>query len=190
MIAKILERIDLLFEKPLPQLPREVNWEDYIGKLRNNDRYDVEEICRRLLLLSKEKIFPLAIMAVGSVLNKNGGYNDIDLAVFPLHNRDLERAEEILATFITNQPEVVKESGSNQMEVKERKWWSFNMYDLCRYWELRFPKGKPIQLFICTDWRKMTLRKKLEMEGNEATFFNRNFAYLILTQKNRATDLL
>lgn len=185
MIAKILERISLFFEKPLPELPTEVDWEDYIRKLEDNDRHNVEEVCRRLLFLSKEIILPLSIMAVGSVLNKKRDYNDIDLAIFPLNGHNLEMVEEILATFITNQPEVVKKSSSHQMEVKERKWWNLHMYDLCRYWELRFPKGKPIQLFICTSFRKMTLREKLEMEANEASFFNRKFAYLILNHQDQ-----
>ena len=178
LLKKILRRRR---QGPLPQPSTEVVWEDYLRRLQPDDRENVAEVCRRLSTLAAAEHLPLTVMAVGSVLNSREYYRDLDLLLLPLHKRDVVRAEEIFERFVTNQPEVVRDETHPERRVKEGKWWSLHLYDVCRYWSLQFPCGKYMDLFVYTDFRRMTLREKLEMEAEEALFFQRKFAYLTIT---------
>jgi hypothetical protein len=103
--------------RTLPGFVHKVAWSDYMNELAEKDRVNVETVCMRLQVFSEFYKLPLAIVAIGSVLNPIrrqrkdlvvSGYSDIDLLLVPIMTEDscLDRAERAFAHFVLNQPEI------------------------------------------------------------------------------------
>jgi len=132
--------------RPISFEGEEISWREYLKYLSPDDRQNLEEICRRLQSLAKS--VPLALVAVGSVLSnwQNREPTDIDLLLLPLHKGDANRAEKKFAQFIiANFP--VEEKAGRIFELNQPK--------LCvtknQFWDLKFPAGKIVQIFIRTE---------------------------------------
>ncbi len=183
MIQNMLDRLRHRAEIPLPVITNEVPWEIYLSRLAEADRINVEEACRRLEIFHEESGLLLGVMAVGSVLNGAlGAYHDVDLLFLPRRKSDIALAETAFEEFILSQPELMYEErdAATEQTPREREWKDWWCYDVCRYWDLQFPLGKLIQLFVCTGWHKMTLRQKIEMEATITAFYDRKFAYQLI----------
>lgn len=150
-----------------------MSWQEFLDRLSANDRTNVLQVIARVEQLSQSSGIPLGVMAVGSVLYKPlGEYNDIDLLLLPLNTCDVTSSEEVFTDFIRSQPEVRKK--------KPIKWRSHHCYDINLYWNLRFPKGRCIQIFICTDWRRRTLKEQLETEIKDKRYLDQPYAYCVI----------
>lgn len=179
-LARWLDRRLGSIEDELPTCKRQIPWRHYIERLSYMDEENVEEIISRLRKFSREQKLPLAVMAVGSVLNKDlDRYNDVDLLLLPIGERDLASVETALAEFITQQPEVRRSRRAGK--VKEGKWQDVHCYNHNRYWTLDFTEGKPVQLFICTGQLRRTLRRQIDMEIYAYGDYGRPYSILELT---------
>jgi len=178
-------------DKVEPNFKNQVSWEAYLKRLAQADRKNVEELCQRLATFSQYHHLPLAVVAVGSVLNPKEGalYNDIDLLLLPLLERDVDWAEYLFARFIATQKEVLTgkiktQDGEKFIYQPEEKSWCrlLGRYEKSRFWTLQFSQGKKIDLFIRTAEEKTTLRN-ISNEKNEEAKDSRAYAYKIFMPK-------
>lgn len=178
----------------------EVPWADYLSILEPCDSNNITDLCERLRRLSKERNLPLAVVAVGSVLNPTSGtglgsYHDIDLLLVPLLSSDLRRFEGLIARFIKKQPESERRSAGLGRVLRKSSWrrslrvantglpvrlqrltyW----YQISTFWNLVFASGKPAQLFVrALEYRKtLEATVKLENASPDPQLFSR----LVLT---------
>lgn len=143
----------------------QVPWEEYLQALDQTDRCNVVGLCQKLERLSKERNLPLAVVAVGSVLNSAGkdtgiAYRDIDLLLVPVLRSDLRRFYAVVATFLAAQPETKKKSFGlsrthlrgkllRALETDAEKFLRMTYwYRVSIYWQLEFPRGKPMEIFV------------------------------------------
>ncbi len=175
MILELFVSLKRYFEDPLPAPMNQVSWDSYLTKLSSVDRKNVLKFCEKLERLN-EKI-PIALMAVGSVLNKpKRTYGDIDLLLLPLYKYEVFGeywVEETFARFVTRQPGIVKLKRNHHAKPRVGIWNPLFIYESCRYWDIDYGSGKSVQIFICTSPYHMNLREKLTYESNK----DRLFAY-------------
>ncbi len=165
----------------------EVPWLDYLAILDPCDRGNVEDLCERLRRLSKERNLPLAVVAVGSVLNPASGtglgsYHDVDLLLVPLLSSDLRRFEGVVSRFIKKQPESERRN-EGLSRVLRRSSWRKSLkavsaglpvrlqqltfwYQISVFWNLAFPSGKPVQVFVRALEYRRTLESTVKFENS------------------------
>lgn len=173
-----VERVAFFFglkERPLPKPVNEVSWENYLQRLAPEDRENVEDVCKRLELCAIEWGMPIAVIAVGSVLNKKT-YNDVDVLVVPQERSGLAYAESMIERFVGSQKEAARKDG----ELVEGIWHIGHWYEFCRYWDLRFRRGKTVQIFARKETGRVTLREFLEGEAL-AGEYGKKFAYQLFS---------
>ncbi|MBT4722425.1 hypothetical protein HN958_00625 [Candidatus Falkowbacteria bacterium] len=181
--------------RTLPGFIHQVSWLDYLGKLADKDRVNVETLCRRLQVFSEFYKLPLAIVAIGSVLNPirkqrkdlvASGYSDIDLLLVPILSEDscLDRAERAFGHFVLNQPEIYFPPKAELTDDVEdgffsEIWDDYDQEEVSRYWTLIFHRGKHVQIFSKTSpfWL-MTLRQLMRWESGRSR--KDTFAYKII----------
>ncbi|MFA6533615.1 MAG: hypothetical protein WCT37_00415 [Patescibacteria group bacterium] len=175
--------------KPLPRLPYQVTWPGYLANLTNKDAAHVREICRRLADLSRKHNLPIAVMAVGSALNRDTDRlgqkippRDIDLLLLAANAKDADRANQIFRDFIARQPEVDRDKTSG--EPKEHTWNVFSFDNCSKFWELNFPgKSRTVQLFVHHYHKVGHLRQQLRQEIKKRLIDpDYRFAYLIIAE--------
>lgn len=176
---------ELLAPSPLPQPDTFIPWHEYLDKLESReDYYNLQEIINRIQSLCNRNEISIAIMAIGSVLNQHGDrpYKDIDVLLLP-HGDDVDKdnTQYLLTSFIKSQHETTL---ATVTEAKGKEWRDLFCYDVCKYWDLKFPKGKPIQIFIYGlndgfGWHRPNLKEKLEQEENRE-YLKKRFSYKII----------
>ena len=175
MVLELVTKLRRCLEDPLPVPENQVSWNYYLNKLSRVDRNNVEKLCQALQKLNSQ--IPIALMAIGSVLNKPGrSYGDIDLLLLALDKYEVFGeywVEGIFANFVTKQPGIVRLGKGRRNPPREGSWQQIFVYETCRYWDIDYGLGKSVQIFICTSPFHMTLREKLEYESNK----DRLFAY-------------
>ncbi len=173
MLLELLTALKMSLEDPFPEPENEVSWDDYLNKLARVDQKNVLKLCQELEKLNEQ--IPIALMAVGSVLNKPGrSYGDVDLLLLPVYKYEdfgEHWTEETFAHFVTRQPGIVRERKRRRSPPIEGRWRPRFIYESCRYWDIDFGSGKSVQVFICTSPYHMTLREKLEYESNVERLF-------------------
>jgi hypothetical protein len=158
-----------------PKNKNEHSWSEFLERMNPDDRRNVKTICNRVQELVDRSMIPLAIMGVGSVLTKDGDYNDVDLRLIPILDIHRRRAGGPMVKFITTQPEIVVDKRD---EPVYRKWYEgLHMYDYSIMWWLEFPQGKPVNMFILTRCWSETLRSKVINEADYTGYLNRPFCY-------------
>ena len=172
----------LMEPKPLSKPLSEINWEEYLTKLEIDDQENVCTIVQRIQAVANHFNVSLVIMAVGSVLNRpgsgiDGTYCDIDLLLLPHEHPNDDRIEMMLETFALSQDETLLTT-----QPYSNSWSNRNCYDVCRFHDLKFPKGKIVQIFFYVtgshQWERKNLREKLDMEAEEVSPLKK-FAYII-----------
>jgi len=164
----------------------EVSWSDYLAILDPCDRENVSDLCERLRRLSKERNLPLAVVAVDSVLNPTSGtglgsYQNVDLLLVPLLNSDLRRFKGAVSRFIKKQPESERRN-EGLGRVLRRSSWRRSLkaastglparlqqltywYQISTFWNLAFPSGKPVQIFVQALEYRRTLSSMINAEN-------------------------
>jgi hypothetical protein len=159
--------------------PNEVSWQYFVDRLQPEDAKHVEIFCQRVTKFATRNNMPMAVLGVGSVVNNEqpNSYHDVDIALMPIDCAD-EKIERLLASFVISQRETICDQFDKPVE---NEWWNTHYYDHCRHWHLDFDIGRTINVFVYTNYRRITLLEKRIMEATDCGSMNHKFAYKIIT---------
>lgn len=174
MIKKVERAISK--EKKAP-----VGWCNYLDTLFNGSQTDyanVMTVLTEVKMLLREEGIPFAFIGVGSVVRGHKDYvdcKDIDIVVLPLYEKDVAKFHHCMEDFLGDYPHTVQQADGTFYRIW--KTYPHHFYNISHVYDIVFPHGKLIQIFLREKTINTTLLRQIYWDSHNE--IGNYFSYVI-----------